>query len=57
MTSQSRIWGARRKALSGIEGLLKIVGLEEMAEGVIVWVAMYSRRTFVLKLIFLQFLL
>ena len=28
MVSKSRIRGARRKALSGLKGLLKIVGLE-----------------------------
>ena len=28
MVSKSRIWGARRNALSGLKGLLKIIGLE-----------------------------
>ena len=30
MVSQSRIWGAREEALSGLEGQLEVVGLELM---------------------------
>jgi len=33
MVSQSQIWGATRKALSGSEGLLEIMGLELAVEG------------------------
>ena len=35
MISQSRIWGAREEALSGLEGQLEVVGLELMAESII----------------------
>ena len=28
MVSQSRIWGAKEEALSGLEGQLEVVGLE-----------------------------
>ena len=34
MVSKSRIWGARRKALSGLKGLLKAMGLGVMTEGI-----------------------
>jgi len=34
VVSKSRIWGARRKGLSGVEGLLAVVGLEMTTEGV-----------------------
>jgi len=34
MVSRSRIWGARRKALSGMEGLLDIVSLEMTTKSV-----------------------
>jgi len=34
MVSRSRIWGARRKVLSGRVGLLAIVGLELTTEGI-----------------------
>ena len=34
MVSQSQIWDASGKAVSGLEGLLEIVGIEVVAEGV-----------------------
>jgi len=32
MVSRSQVWGRRIKALSGLEGLLEIAGLEETTE-------------------------
>ena len=34
MVSKSQIWGTRRKGLSGLEGLLAVVGLEVTTEGI-----------------------
>jgi len=34
MVSKSRIWCARGEGLSGVEGLLAVVGLEMTTEGV-----------------------
>ena len=44
MVSQSRIRGARKKALSGLEGLLEVVGLELMAESIMACTHSKSRR-------------
>jgi len=44
MVSQSRIWGAREEALSGLEGLLEVVDLELMAEGIMAGTHSKSRR-------------
>jgi len=34
MVSKSRNWGARRKGLSGLEGVLAVVGLEVTTEDI-----------------------
>jgi len=44
MVSQSRIWGAREEALSGLEGQLEVVGLELMAEGIMAGTHSKSQR-------------
>ena len=44
MVSQSQIWGARKEALSGFEGLMEVVGLELMAEGIMAGTHSKSRR-------------
>ena len=41
MVSQSRIWGAREEAVSGLEGQLEVVGLKLMAKGIM---AVHIRR-------------
>ena len=44
MVSQSRIWGAREEALSGLEGQLEVVGLELMAESIMASTHSKSRK-------------
>ena len=44
MVSQNRIWGAREEALSVLEGLLEVVGLELMAESIMAGTHSKSQR-------------
>jgi len=44
MVSQSRIWGPREEALSGLEGQLEVAGLELMAESIMADTHSKSRR-------------
>ena len=43
MISKSRIWGVRRKALSGLEVLLEIVGFEVTMKGMRAGTSLESR--------------
>jgi len=42
VVSRGQIWGARKEALSGLEGLLEVVGLELMTESITIGTHWYT---------------